>query len=88
MRFTYEYVSPTVVVLPRDAFYAKKKSMPLAKSEGMICGEAVMCYPPGIPLLAPGERITAEILEHILYASEKGCTVTGLSVENEVIVLA
>ena len=36
-----------------------------------------MCYPPGIPILAPGERITAEILEHICYAKEKGCSMTG-----------
>ena len=36
-----------------------------------------MCYPPGIPILAPGERITKEILEHIQYAKEKGCSMTG-----------
>ena len=33
-----------------------------------------MCYPPGIPILAPGERITKEIAEYILYAKEKGCS--------------
>ena len=36
-----------------------------------------MCYPPGIPILAPGERITAEILDYIEYAKEKGCSMTG-----------
>ena len=36
-----------------------------------------MCYPPGIPMLAPGERITAEVLEHIEYAKAKGCSMTG-----------
>ena len=36
-----------------------------------------MCYPPGIPILAPGERITAEILDYIRYAKEKGCSMTG-----------
>ena len=36
-----------------------------------------MCYPPGIPILAPGERITEEILKYILYAKEKGCFMTG-----------
>ncbi len=37
-----------------------------------------MCYPPGIPILAPGERITAEILDYIEYAKAKGgCNMTG-----------
>jgi arginine/lysine/ornithine decarboxylase len=36
-----------------------------------------MCYPPGIPILAPGERITEEILQYIHYAFEKGCSLTG-----------
>lgn len=87
MQFAYEYISPKVVMPPRDAFYAPKQSMPLVESEGRVSGEAVMCYPPGIPILAPGERITREILEHILYASQKGCSVTGLSDGNEVIVV-
>ncbi len=36
-----------------------------------------MCYPPGIPILAPGERITEPILKYIHYAKEKGCSMTG-----------
>ena len=36
-----------------------------------------MCYPPGIPILAPGERITREIIDYIRYAKEKGCSMTG-----------
>ena len=36
-----------------------------------------MCYPPGIPILAPGEEITREVLEYIRYAKKKGCTMTG-----------
>ena len=36
-----------------------------------------MCYPPGIPILAPGERITREILDYIVYAKTKGCSLTG-----------
>jgi arginine decarboxylase len=43
----------------------------------MVCSEFVMCYPPGIPILAPGERITAEILDYIEYAKAKGCSMTG-----------
>ena len=42
-----------------------------------VCSEFVMCYPPGIPILAPGERITKEILNYIEYAKAKGCSMTG-----------
>ena len=46
-------------------------------SAGQVCSEFVMCYPPGIPILAPGERITDGILEYIEYAKAKGCSMTG-----------
>ena len=36
-----------------------------------------MCYPPGIPILSPGERITNDIIRYIKYAKEKGCFLTG-----------
>ena len=74
---TQEYLSPEVAVSPQEAFYAEKESLPLMESEGHICSEFVMCYPPGIPILAPGERITRDILDHIRYAKEKGCSMTG-----------
>lgn len=72
-----EYIDPEVVMSPQDAFYAKKKSVPIQESAGYVCSEFVMCYPPGIPILAPGERITPEILAYIEYAKEKGCLMTG-----------
>ncbi len=72
-----EYVEPEVAASPQEAFYAEKLSLPLEETRGRVCSEFVMCYPPGIPLLAPGERVTAEILEHIRYAKEKGCSMTG-----------
>ena len=72
-----EYIDPEVVSSPQTAFYADKKSVPIAETEGMVCSEFVMCYPPGIPILAPGERITKEILDYIQYAKEKGCSMTG-----------
>ena len=72
-----EYIDPEVVISPQEAFYAKKKSVPLEASVGCVCSEFVMCYPPGIPILAPGERITKEILDYIQYAKLKGCSMTG-----------
>lgn len=73
----HEYISPKVVATPQDAFYADKESLPIGESAGRICSEFVMCYPPGIPILAPGEQITREILDYIAYAKEKGCSLTG-----------
>ena len=72
-----EYIDPQVAVSPQDAFYADKESLPLRETVGRVCSEFVMCYPPGIPILAPGERITGEILDYIEYAKEKGCSMTG-----------
>ena len=74
---TQEYISPVVSETPRKAFYAKKRSLPLDEAAGQVCSEFVMCYPPGIPILAPGELITHEIIEYIKYAKEKGCQMTG-----------
>lgn len=73
----HEYINPQVVVSPQVAFYGEKESLPIAKSANRVCSEFVMCYPPGIPILAPGEMITEEILSYIQYAKDKGCFMTG-----------
>lgn len=75
--FDHEYITPKIVMPPQKAFYSNKRSLPMNESSGMICGEFVMCYPPGIPILAPGEMITDDILAYIFYAKEKGCFLTG-----------
>ena len=72
-----EYISPTVVMTPQESFYAEKESLPIKETRGRVCSEFVMCYPPGIPILAPGEEITDKIIDYILYAKEKGCSMTG-----------
>lgn len=72
-----EYISPTVVLTPQESFYAEKESLPIRETRGRVCSEFVMCYPPGIPILAPGEEITDKIIDYILYAKEKGCSMTG-----------
>ncbi len=75
--FEHEYITPILEMIPQKAFYAESKSVPLESSGGCICTEYVMCYPPGIPVLAPGERITAEIIEYIKYAKDRGCMMMG-----------
>ena len=72
-----EYITPKVIMTPQDSFYAEKESLKLEDTVGRICSEFVMCYPPGIPILSPGEEITEKILDYILYAKKKGCSMTG-----------
>ena len=75
--FSAEYVTPIVKATPQEAFYAEKVKLPIDDTVGRICAESVMCYPPGIPILAPGEMITKEILDYIKAAKEKGCSMQG-----------
>lgn len=75
--FDHEYVDPVVAMSPESAFYASKVSIPLRESLGRVSAEFVMSYPPGIPILAPGEKVTPDILEHIEFAKAKGCFMTG-----------
>ncbi|HFR3797600.1 TPA: aminotransferase class I/II-fold pyridoxal phosphate-dependent enzyme [Streptococcus suis] len=72
-----EDIQPQLVLSPQEAFYAERESRSLQEAVGQVCGEFVMCYPPGIPLLAPGERMTQEIVDYIIFAKERGCSVQG-----------
>ena len=81
----HEYINPEVVMAPRQAFYSDQHSVSIKDSTGYISGEFVMANPPGIPILAPGERITEEIIDYIAYAKAKGCFLTGtedMAIEN------
>ena len=83
--FNQEYIEPVVKMNPKNAFFTEKRRVKLTESEGEICGEFLMCYPPGIPILAPGELITKQIIEYVEYALKKGCLVTGpedMTIEN------
>jgi len=75
--FDHEYIQPDVVVSPTEAFYGQKHQVPIEESENLVSGEFVMCYPPGIPILAPGERISRDSLDYIAFAKEKGSLLTG-----------
>ena len=52
-------------MLPRDAFFAPKETVPASQAAGRICAEQITPYPPGIPVIIPGERITAELLDYL-----------------------
>jgi arginine decarboxylase len=55
-------VRPRPVLAPREAFFAPNETVPASAAVGRISAELVAPYPPGVPVLAPGELITAEAL--------------------------
>ena len=71
-------VPQTQAILPlREVFYRAKKAVPLAQAAGKICGEQVSFYPPGIPVLLPGELVTEEIIAYCRAQKELGLPVSG-----------
>lgn len=63
-----------------------KKRVKLVDSEGMICGSSIIPYPPGIPLLCPGERIEADAIAYVQSMRDMGEKVIGVNEFGEVIV--
>jgi lysine decarboxylase len=57
--------TPEVVLAPRAAFFAPSRPVPLGAATGQVAAETVTPYPPGIPLVAPGERITAGVISSL-----------------------
>jgi arginine decarboxylase len=52
-------------MIPRDAFFAQTEDVPAKEAVGRICAEQVTPYPPGIPVLLPGERIGQAVLDYL-----------------------
>ena len=71
-------VYPEQVVPIAEAMEGKTKTISLMESEGCISAEFLLLYPPGIPLITPGERITGQLLQNVRRYLEQGLTVTGL----------
>lgn len=69
--------NPEIVVSPRDAYYSSKKPVRLEESIGCVSGESIMAYPPGIPLVTPGEMITREIVEYAKMLKAEKCMLQG-----------
>ncbi|XP_004301399.1 PREDICTED: uncharacterized protein LOC101297156 isoform X2 [Fragaria vesca subsp. vesca] len=66
-------------LIPRDAFFSGKKRASIENSLGEVCGELICPYPPGIPVLIPGEIITKKALDYLLHVRSKGAVITGAS---------
>ena len=68
---------PAALVSPRDAFYGETKTVTLDAAEGEISAEMIMAYPPGIPLICPGERFTREIIDYVRILKAEGLILQG-----------
>ncbi|TDA67442.1 MAG: aminotransferase class I/II-fold pyridoxal phosphate-dependent enzyme [Clostridia bacterium] len=72
---------PQVSVLPREAFYGETVTVPLSEAAGETSGEIITAYPPGIPLICPGETITQEIIDYICFLKKENADLQGLEDE-------
>jgi lysine decarboxylase len=70
---------------PREAFFAPHETLPLEDSVGRIAKDIVTVYPPGVPLLVPGEEITAPVIDTLCRFRDSGATMDGLDMTNRFI---
>ncbi|WP_123039908.1 aminotransferase class I/II-fold pyridoxal phosphate-dependent enzyme [Cohnella candidum] len=68
---------PHLSLTPRDAFYGETELVPFRESAGRIIAEFIYVYPPGIPILLPGEVISQENIDYIVDHIEVGLPVKG-----------
>jgi len=68
---------PKLSILPREAFFAATEILPLGETSDRICAELVCPYPPGIPVLMPGELITSDALEYLQQVITMGGIISG-----------
>ncbi|MEA4815368.1 MAG: aminotransferase class I/II-fold pyridoxal phosphate-dependent enzyme [Lachnospiraceae bacterium] len=73
------YISlPAIEMTPRQAYFSDKKEVLLENAAGFVSSEFVIPYPPGIPLIVPGERITEDIIKSISSIKEEGIGIAGI----------
>ena len=65
-------VRPEMALTPREAFFAVDEALPLARASGRIAAEAITPYPPGIPLVMPGERLSGDVIDLLLALRNAG----------------
>lgn len=70
--------TPKIIMRPADAYYGKKEQIKLKDAIGRVSAAPIIPYPPGIPLIVPGEEITQEIYEHVLFLMDNGIEIVGL----------
>jgi arginine/lysine/ornithine decarboxylase len=77
-RGTYKLPTiPPMRMLPRDAFLSDTEFVSFKASAGRICAETLSPYPPGIPVISPGEEITEELIDYIRLEQRAGVRIQG-----------
>jgi arginine/lysine/ornithine decarboxylase len=74
-------IASIISISPREAFFANSEAIPLAETEERICAEIICPYPPGIPVLMPGEIITKSALEYLQEIQNMGGFISGCADE-------
>ena len=69
----------STTITPREAHYSPRRMVDAATAVGELSADLICPYPPGIPLLVPGEPITAEALGLLRALRAAGCSLTGCS---------
>lgn len=68
---------PRMAMNPRQANFAPSRRVPLKEAAGEICAEQIMPYPPGIPLVVPGEIIERDMIEYLGFIQAQGIKIVG-----------
>ncbi|RKD28825.1 aminotransferase class I/II-fold pyridoxal phosphate-dependent enzyme [Thermohalobacter berrensis] len=79
-----KYIKTETVMPLYKAYYKEKKLLNLNKCNGKIAGDFIIPYPPGIPLVSPGERINSDIIEYIKVLKENNINILGIQDESKI----
>ena len=63
---------------PREAYFAQHAFVPLAEAAGKVSADIITIYPPGIPILVPGEEISRTAVEYLQFLGMKGARIDGV----------
>jgi len=78
----FKYPKCDRIMKMRDAFYADDQLVNLENSLNSLASNFIIPYPPGIPLICPGERITSEVIEYMIELLANNIKVYGLDKNN------
>ncbi|WJY27352.1 aminotransferase class I/II-fold pyridoxal phosphate-dependent enzyme [Sporosarcina trichiuri] len=86
--WTVAETAPALAMSPRDAFYAQHETVHIKEAVGRISADTLMIYPPGIPLVIPGERITHDVMQQYSYYEQAtGAVLSGAKTAGSVTVV-
>jgi lysine decarboxylase len=78
LRSSGDVIAPGIQAMsPRDAFFAPARTVPLDEAVGQVSAELVIPYPPGIPVLAPGDTIEERKLAYLRQGAAAGMYISG-----------